>query len=322
MQAKVSIIMPSYNSSEWISRAITSIQSQELKNWELIIINDGSTDDTPAILDDFSKSDERIVVVHQPNQGVAASRQKGIDLAHGEYIIHIDSDDWVEADFLSTMYKVAKEKDADMVWCDIYINEDCRWSIPCEENSDAMIREIMKQRIWGSLWNRLFRTSICKARNVSFPKECSMWEDMAFVVQCLTYCKNIVHVTKPLYHYRQVQSSLVHTQSHKDISAEYRKAIDHIERFLASVGKLDKYKLEIRSLQLFAIRDFIDDKRFADYDKFLNTYPDAINHISEYDYPNRLKISAWLLQHGLGFGVPFVCKVDAGFRRLGLSKQM
>lgn len=314
--------MPAFNAEKWVPQTIESIIAQTLCDWELIAINDGSNDNTPIILNSYALKDSRIKVIHQENKGVSASRQCGVNEANGEYIIHIDSDDWIEPNMLEVLYKRAVEKTADIVWCDLYINDQSKWSMSCDEDADIMIRHILMQNIWGSLCNKLILASICK--KCSFPPTCSMWEDMAFVVQCLTYSKCISYVPKPLYHYRQVESSLVHTQSHKDISAEYRKAIDHIERFLASVGKLDKYKLEIRSLQLFAIRDFIDDKRFADYDKFLNTYPDAINHISEYDYPNRLKISAWLLQHGLGFGVgvPFVCKVDAGFRRLGLSKQM
>ena len=321
-EVKVSIVMPTYNAAQYIGSAIESVQAQELAEWELIVINDGSTDATAAIIDEYARRDSRIVPIHQLNMGVSATRQKGVIMAHGQYLIHVDSDDWLEPDYLSSMYKEAVSHDADMVWCDICVNDSGKWSFRCAENPDAMIRCILEQKIWGSLCNRLIRSSICQSVNIHFPPQCSMWEDMAFVVQCLTQCKHIVYVPKALYHYRQVSSSLVHSQSDKDISAEYRKAIDCIEHFFDENGIADNYRAELRVLQLFALRDFIDDKRFVSYDKFLHTYPEAIAHIWEYDFPLRLKLSAWLLQHNISWAVPIVCKIDAILRRLGLSKQI
>lgn len=319
---KISIIMPVFNASRFLKMALDSVIHQTLQSWELIAIDDGSTDASGTILDEYAKNDPRIRVVHQPNRGVAESRQLGVSLAHGDYCIHVDADDWAEPDYLQQLYDKAILTDADMVWCDTYMNESNVWKMTAEESADKMIRAILNQHHWGTLWNRLIRRDICQKDDIRFPL-CNMWEDMAYVVQCLVRCKKVAYINKPLYHYRQVETSLTQTQSQRDISADHRKAIDCMYDFLLKEGHINKYIYELRGLQLFAIRDFIDDKRFLDYEAFLNTYPDAIAHIREYpNYPGRLKCCAWLLQHGLACLVPIVCRIDGVLRRLGLSKQI
>lgn len=323
MEVSVSIIMPVYNGEKYLNQAIDSILAQEEKEWELIIVDDGSFDSTAEIVEVYASKDSRIKVYHQSNQGVSASRQFGIDHAIGKYCIHVDADDWVEPNYLSALLKKAEETDADMVWCDWYVNESGKWTQSCEENPTAIIRSFLSQKTWGSLTNRLTKTSIYQNPEVQFVPNSSMWEDMSFLVQCLCFCNSVIYVPRSLYHYRMNESSLTHSQNHKDISAEYRRVIDYLADFLNKHGRLEEFRYEIRGLQLFAIRDFIDDLRYRDYGKFMNTYPEAIAHIHEYKkYPRRLKICAWLLQHQFPVAVPFVCKIDGVFRRLGLSSQI
>lgn len=318
----VSIIMPVYNADRFLKTAIDSVLNQDLQDWELICIDDGSFDKSGAVLDEYASMDARIRVIHQSNKGISATRQLGVSLANGVYMIQIDSDDWVESNYLSFLYGKAKESNSDMVWCDCTVNGEDRWSMSCKENPVLMIKKLLNQELWGTIWNRMIRTSICKDRRISFPINCTMWEDLAFVIQCLSLCTIISYVNMPLYHYRQVGSSLVHTQSNKNISAEHRKAIDHIENFLTKIGTVQQYKYELRKIKLFAIRDFIDDLRFRDYEKFMTTYPDAIAHIWEYkEYPFRLKSCSWVLRHNLDFFVPLICKIDSIFRKLGITKQ-
>lgn len=321
MQVKVSIIMPVYNGEKYVRQAVESIIAQKETSWECIVIDDGSTDSTAEILDEFREREDRIKVYHRENHGVSVSRQFGIEKAQGKYCIHVDADDWVESDYLSQLVAKAEESDADMVWCDAFVNEYSVWSMPCEEEPDEMIRQILLQKYWGTLWNRLIRTAICQSKEVSFPAS-SMWEDMGFVIQCLLKCSKIVYLAKPLYHYRQVETSLTHIQSQKNISKEYRAVVDTLQQCFLQHGVLSKFIYELRSLQLFAIRDFIDDIRFRDYERFVKTYPDAMAHIWEYkDYPIRLKVCAWLIRRNLSTFVPVVCKIDAVLRRLGITKQ-
>lgn len=318
----VSIIMPVYNASGYLKEALDSVLRQTWESWELIAIDDGSTDGSGAILDEYACREHRIRVTHQSNRGVAESRQRGVSLATGDYCIHVDADDWVEPNYLYLLCEKAMETGADMVWCDTFIDERQHWKMSAEESADTLIRAILRQQHWGTLWNRLVRREVCQGDGMRFP-QCHMWEDLAFVAQCLCRCRKVAYVNTPLYHYRQLDTSLTHTQSQRDISAEHRVAIDCISEFMRKEGCIDKYMYELRGLQLFAVRDFIDDRRFRDYDAFLNTYPEAIAHIGEYPgYPWRLKSCVRLLQHGLVWLVPVVCRVDGVLRRLGLSKQI
>jgi len=318
----VSVIMPAYNAEAYVAKAIESILLQSLSDWELIIIDDGSTDKTASILDGYANKDARIKVIHQINHGVGFSRQLGINKAMGKFCIHVDADDWVEPDYLRLLVSKAEAEDADMVWCDAYVNESAVWSMKCKEDSAWMIREILNRRLWGTLWNRLFKTSICQQKDIAFPA-CTYWEDVAFVIQCLTKCNKICHISVPLYHYRQVETSLLHVAAQKDISKDYRIVADCLDAFMSKNNLIEKFGFELRGLKLYAIRDFIDDVRFKDYDKFVQTYPDAIEHIWEYkDYPIRLKVCSWLIQHHLRLFCPFVCKLDALLRRFGITKQI
>lgn len=320
-RVSVSVIMAVYNGERYLREALDSIVEQDFSDWELIVVNDGSTDGTEAILSQYAERDCRIKVICQPNQGVAVSRQVGIDLARGKYCIHVDSDDWVEPDYLSLLVSRAEETGADMVWCDIYCDASAYWSYAAEESSDALIRGMLSQKIWGGLWNRLIKTEICRDRGVKFPSECDIWEDLVFVVCCLTFCKCVVYLPKPLYHYRQHQLSATHTMYARSGAKRYTKAVNQIDDFFRKQG-ISSYDYELTSLKLFAIKDYIDDLRFQDYNRFMNTYPDAIKQMHLYpNYPRRLKLSAWLLQRGLSGLIPVVSKVDAVARRLGWSKQ-
>lgn len=323
MSIPISIIMPVYNGELYVERAINSIISQSRKDWELIVVNDGSIDRTTEILNRFAQEDSRINIYHRENCGVAASRQFGIKMACGEYCIHVDSDDWLEPDFIEEFVRQAVETDSDLIWCDAFCNLSDLWCFELEQTPEAMIHSILKQEMWGVLWNKMIRTNLAKEWGI-VPKEIAMWEDMAYIIPCLLHCKKVSYINKPLYHYNiENQESMVHKQQSKNMTVQYCLAVNHLEQQLLNSGRFEEFQKDMIGLKLFAIRDFIDDIRFRDYDKFMNTYPDAIKHIWEYKaYPNRLKVCAWLLSHDLNKIIPFICKFDSFLRKIGVSKQV
>lgn len=312
--------MPVYNAALFLDRAIKSLVDQDMKDWELIAVNDGSKDNSGDILDWWASEDFRIKVFHQENQGVSATRQKGVLLAKGEYTIHVDADDWVEPDYLSSLLDIARQKDADFVWCDCYTNDDGLWRMPNEESAESLIKAMLQQKIWGMLWNKLIRTSICQREVVFFPKDCSMWEDLAFCIQCLLHCETVGYCNKALYHYNlENNGSLVTRQQDKEISVEWQKAINRIDNAFTECNKLKSFEYELNEIKLFAIRNYIDDIRFRNYDKFLKTYPEAIAHIEEYpDYPQRLKSCAKALIDNKKYMIPLILKYDSLLRKLKL----
>ena len=129
----VSIIIPVFNSERWLSRCLDSVVGQSYKRLEIIIIDDGSSDKSGTICDEYASKDYRIRVFHQKNQGVSVSRQKGVDCATGEYIIHVDSDDWIEKDMVSRLCAKAVNGDYDMVMCDYY-EESSRKTKYCHQD--------------------------------------------------------------------------------------------------------------------------------------------------------------------------------------------
>lgn len=308
----VSIVMPVFNAENYIDRAIASIVAQSETSWELIVINDGSTDGSGSKLDEWAMKDSRIKVQHQANRGVAAARQRGVLQAKGVYTIHVDADDWVEPDYLRAMLAKARSTGADLVWCDCFTNESDQWNMPCDPSPRVMILALLKQQMWGMLWNKLIRTSICQRQDVVFPKDCSMWEDLAFLIQCLLHTETLAYCPQPLYHYfLENQNSLVTRQSEKNISVEYQKAIDAISVAMGAENRLKEFEHELNGIKLFAIRNYIDDLRFRDYDLYLTLYPEAIADILNHpEYPKRLHICTWLLQHRCQFLVPCVWRVS------------
>lgn len=118
MNPLISVIIPVYNAEKTIKKTLDSIREQTFLNFEVIMIDDGSTDASGDICDEYTRYDKRFKVKHKQNQGVSAARQDGIDMSKGEYTIHIDPDDWVEQPMLKELYRKAVESNADMVICD------------------------------------------------------------------------------------------------------------------------------------------------------------------------------------------------------------
>ena len=122
MAINVSVVVPVYQAENYLNRCLDSILAQTLENFELILINDGSKDKSGEICDEYKRKDKRIRVIHKRNEGVSRARQVGLDLARGEYIIYVDPDDWVERDYLETLYSKAISENADMIICDFGVN--------------------------------------------------------------------------------------------------------------------------------------------------------------------------------------------------------
>ena len=122
--AKVSVIIPVYKAEKYLNRCLDSLLAQTFENWNAICIDDGSPDNSGAILDSYADKDDRFIVVHKKNAGVSAARNDGIKKADGEYIFFMDADDWIDLDMFEKMYRKAKEFDADVVFCNRMYNND------------------------------------------------------------------------------------------------------------------------------------------------------------------------------------------------------
>lgn len=211
---KVSIIVPVYNTEKYLNECIDNLKEQTLKDIEMIFIDDGSIDNSLNILNNWAENDCRIKVIHQENKGAAIARQAGIDVAQGEYIKFVDSDDILEKNACELCYNEAKKYDADIVVHNIYIfTQDCRWENDrYNGDEEQVITEQLFHPLCVSLWAHLYNTNFIKSNNISFKNFCSMGEDVCFNKISYPTAKKIVTIPDYLYSYRvDNNTSLMHT---------------------------------------------------------------------------------------------------------------
>lgn len=204
----ISIIVPVYNAEKYIHRCIDSLLAQTFSNFELLLIDDGSPDNSGAICDEYAKKDDRIKVFHKENCGVASARQFGIDKACGEYTIHADPDDWAEPDMLTELYKKAKESDADIVICDFFVDTEkgCIYR-PQEVSADTpqeVLNALLFHKLHGSLWNKLIKATCYTELNVRFTKNLNYCEDYLVCIKMFMNDIKTTYLQKAFYHYDQI----------------------------------------------------------------------------------------------------------------------
>lgn len=200
----ISVIIVVYNAEKSIKRCIDSIINQTYKDFELIIINDGSTDGTLDIISSYEKNDARIIIISRENLGVARSRQEGLDISSGEYSIFVDADDWVEPDFLEVMMSKAVSSMADMVICDMYVEYNNKIEYSCQKprdlNSDVVLGQMLYE-LHGSLCNKLISKSAYTRTGVRFLKDLNCNEDQYVVMALLSNDISVSYCNRALYHY-------------------------------------------------------------------------------------------------------------------------
>ncbi len=204
---KVSIIIPVYNTGEYLHKCIKSILNQSLKDIELIIVNDGSTDNSRSICDKYAKTDNRVKVIHKINGGVSRARNTGIKLAKGDYIGFVDSDDWVNETMYKSMYDTAIRERCDIVMC------DARTVYDDKENEADTISQLMnstslsKKDIYpgvlaemaGAAWRCIYKKELLQDNNILFPEGLKFSEDRIFNIYAFGYAEKIYYIKKAYY---------------------------------------------------------------------------------------------------------------------------
>ncbi|MBE7400178.1 glycosyltransferase [Bacteroides fragilis] len=235
---KISIIMPVYNAEQNLHRAVNSIIAQTLADWELLLIDDGSTDASPVICDDYARHDPRIRIFHKKNEGVAMARQIGINNALGKYSIHADADDWTEPTMLEEMYNKAWKENADIVIADYFINNSyelehgyIRTQRPTSAHSIQVLTDIFENKLFGALWNKLLKTELYKKYNARFFSGINYCEDVLIWAQILKHKEVKVHyLNRPFYHYYINPDSITHniTRNSYETRKEFYKKLETI----------------------------------------------------------------------------------------------
>lgn len=235
-QPQISIIVPIYNVEQYLQSCLDSIIAQTYKDWELLLVDDGSLDKSGVICDEYAKKDVRIRVFHKENGGVSSARQKGQDEARGEYTIHVDPDDWIEPSMLEDLYVKAEKENAELVICDYFVNEGSQQYYikqkPTKLDNKVVLRELFQQ-LHGSCCNKLVKRA-CYSGKVNFPKGINCCEDLIWCIQVLKCKPKISYINKAYYHYMITTTNSQSKSISADRSLQDLKMLHVLESLLSS----------------------------------------------------------------------------------------
>ena len=220
---KVSVIVPIYNVADYLQDCLESLARQSYHNIEIILIDDGSSDDSGSICDDFfQKSNLDIIVKHNKNKGVSCTRNEAIECSRGDYIVFVDSDDVVSPYYIENLLGMILDTNSEIVVCE-YTNNlrelvdknnfNIGYKTKIIDQFEAFDQIIDNSNFGGYLWNKIFSNQIIKRNNIRFKDGIAIWEDMEFVAQYLNVISKVAIIEAKLYYYRQRENSAVATEN-------------------------------------------------------------------------------------------------------------
>ena len=299
---KISVIIPVYNTEKYLKRCLDSIIRQNFQDIEIIIVNDSSTDNSLEIIKEYLKQDDRIILINkEKNEGLSAARNSGIKIAKGEYILHIDSDDWIEQNYFKDMYEFAEKNKADIVISDFYKDfnngnieyiQDQIGFKSSELFKEETIKKIFLLEGYNAVWNKLIKIKLYRENKIKHPAGIALGEDLAVIPKLIYYSQKIVKLNKSYYHYIQNPLSITKKYNKNKIYEIYEVLKINEEFFKNKKINLPIELLKINHLTTWIFQtnyDFNDKK----YKQILNEYLDLLKKIEIKKLRNiKLKILA------------------------------
>lgn len=208
MQPLVSISVPVYNAGKYLRQCLDSLVNQTLHDIEIVVVNDGSTDNSEAICREYAERDPRVKLICKENGGSASARQAALDASKGKYICSCDADDRVEPDAYELLYKKAEETNADIVLCDSWSEYPDGRSVASvygkePHNRKDLLDDALNGRFPCQVWNKMFRREIFNKYALSWEPGINLGEDFLMTLKLLQHDVKVVYLPAPLYHYRR-----------------------------------------------------------------------------------------------------------------------
>ena len=306
---KVSIVVPVYNASKYLSFCIDSIINQTYKNLEIILVNDGSTDNSGSICDEYGKKDNRITVIHQENQGVSKTRNNGLKRATGEYLTFIDADDIISENYVELLLKDISENTLNICTLSLFDKEitkrDSEGDI-IELSKDNFIT-ICKYGLINTPCCKLFSIKILKEKNITFDTSLSLGEDLLFNLDYFNYIDKINIIDKDLYFYRRSETNTLSSSYEPNMKSIQLRLFDTFTNYFKDkISNKEQYKLydsyRFGIVMLIVHNEFKNKKvsftkRLSNTKKILKE-KDLIERLNTIKYPPR-KLDYTLISHRL-----------------------
>lgn len=289
MNNLVSIIIPVYNVENYIAKCLDSVVNQTYQNIEIIVVIDGSTDNSENIVKEFAKKDSRIKVIEKENEGLLKTRVRGLEYAMGYYVFNLDSDDWIEENTIEKLLKIANKYKADIVRARgtrefVEIKRNKPLPIFYQEETYVEKRDfreklygvILKTFAYNSIWGQLIKRDIIDTTNLD--TSIHMGEDLTFNLEIYKNMNNIVFIPDILYHYRYNPNSIV---KRTDLEYVYKKASDAGKVYYKLLTFLEKWQMnDIDNQQIVAKKLLLE--VCAITAQYINNKDENANKIKEY----------------------------------------
>ena len=276
MQPKISVIVPVYKAEKYLHRCVDSILAQTFTDFELLLINDGSPDNSGAICDEYAQKDNRVHVFHKENGGASSARNLGLDNVKGEWITFVDSGDWIDSNMYKEMLHTAMQNSVDAVYCDMVMEETDKQST-LNYNSQYSDHQLMYDClapinvVYFSVCNRLISRKIFDKYNLRATLGANMWEDVELAVKIRYFTARSTVINKSFYHYNRMNIS---STTHKDVMLRTIGQIERvkqIEEFFKNEKRIKQYRHFISLLKFHAKSDLWE----YDMNKWVKTFNES-----------------------------------------------
>lgn len=295
---KLSVVIPAYNVEKYIERSIKSVCNQTIKDIEVIVVNDGSTDKTKFIVEKLKKNDSRIILINKKNGGLSSARNAGIEIARGEFICHLDGDDWIEKSAYEKMIDLAEKENLDIVVSDYYDDFDNGKKIKHSDikfetnifSSEDYLRGYFLGKGVPAIWNKIYRAELYKKNSIKHPENLSIGEDAATLPKLILHSKKIGKINENYIHYIQNPNSMTRS----NIALKFDDLINvflDIEKYFINRKEYYKYENEILQNKLIHFSNFI----FYPSDWKNKTYLNNVDYLLNFFSNKEIYINLYVL---------------------------
>ncbi len=335
MREKISIIVPIYNVENYLDDCIESIANQTYPNLEIILVNDGSTDNSDAICKKWEQKDNRIVYINQKNSGVSVSRNNGLKKASGVYVSFVDGDDSLEPSMIEDLYKMIIKQKTNVVVCDYYTmnknqkKEENYFSksqkINIQQNKQEILEKILQ--LLGVPWGKLYSREFLKKNNLQFKVGLKRMQDTIFTLDAFELCDDLYYLHKPLYNYRIFQNSACNKYS-PDFDNTAKEILGYLQTYLMNNQLWDTYqylyytKMQLLILEMIKLK-YIPDQCKMQITKKIQMMKNDINSfhldykmVSSHLLDKKAKIGSFLLKHKLYYLFYMIYKINYKLKKL------